>query len=49
MNQRIVVAGTDTEIGKTVFSAGLAALLGANQRSRDSRFIERPRFFFLCA
>jgi dethiobiotin synthetase len=30
MNQRIVVAGTDTEIGKTVFSAGLAALLGAN-------------------
>jgi dethiobiotin synthetase len=30
MSQRIVVAGTDTEIGKTVFSAGLAALLGAN-------------------
>ncbi|WP_213736828.1 dethiobiotin synthase [Bradyrhizobium sp. dw_411] len=30
MNQQIVVAGTDTEIGKTVFSAGLAALLGAN-------------------
>jgi dethiobiotin synthetase len=30
MNRRIVVAGTDTEIGKTVFSAGLAALLGAN-------------------
>ena len=30
MNQRIVVAGTDTEIGKTVFSAGLAALLGAD-------------------
>jgi dethiobiotin synthetase len=30
MNQRIVVTGTDTEIGKTVFSAGLAALLGAN-------------------
>jgi dethiobiotin synthetase len=30
MNQRIVVAGTDTEIGKTVFSAGLTALLGAN-------------------
>jgi dethiobiotin synthetase len=30
MNQRIVVAGTDTEIGKTVFSAGLAALLRAN-------------------
>jgi dethiobiotin synthetase len=30
MNRRIVVAGTDTEIGKTVFSAGLAAVLGAN-------------------
>jgi dethiobiotin synthetase len=30
MIQRIVVTGTDTEIGKTVFSAGLAALLGAN-------------------
>ncbi len=30
MNPRIVVAGTDTEIGKTVFSAGIAALLGAN-------------------
>jgi dethiobiotin synthetase len=30
MSQRIVVAGTDTEIGKTVFCAGLAALLGAN-------------------
>jgi dethiobiotin synthetase len=30
MNQQIVVAGTDTEIGKTVFSAGLAALLGAH-------------------
>jgi dethiobiotin synthetase len=30
MNPRIVVAGTDTEIGKTVFSAGLAALLGAD-------------------
>jgi dethiobiotin synthetase len=30
MSQRIVVAGTDTEIGKTVFSAGLAELLGAN-------------------
>ncbi|OPY94365.1 dethiobiotin synthase [Bradyrhizobium sacchari] len=29
MNQRIVVAGTDTGIGKTVFSAGLAHLLGA--------------------
>jgi dethiobiotin synthetase len=30
MNQRIVVTGTDTEIGKTVFSAGLAAFLGAD-------------------
>ena len=30
MSPRIVVAGTDTEIGKTVFCAGLAALLGAN-------------------
>lgn len=30
MSQRIVVAGTDTDIGKTVFSAGLAALLGAD-------------------
>ncbi|MCK1517550.1 ATP-dependent dethiobiotin synthetase BioD [Bradyrhizobium sp. 190] len=30
MSQRIVVTGTDTGIGKTVFSAGLANLLGAN-------------------
>ncbi|MET4278444.1 MULTISPECIES: dethiobiotin synthase [unclassified Bradyrhizobium] len=30
MSQRIVVTGTDTGIGKTVFSAGLAHLLGAN-------------------
>jgi dethiobiotin synthetase len=30
MSQRIVVTGTDTEIGKTVFAAGLADLLGAN-------------------
>jgi dethiobiotin synthetase len=30
MNQRIVVAGTDTDIGKTVFSAGLADFLGAD-------------------
>ncbi|WP_027515793.1 dethiobiotin synthase [Bradyrhizobium sp. WSM1417] len=30
MNQRIVVTGTDTGIGKSVFSAGLANLLGAN-------------------
>ncbi|UPK38554.1 dethiobiotin synthase [Bradyrhizobium sp. 186] len=30
MSRRIVVTGTDTEIGKTVFSAGLAGLLGAN-------------------
>jgi dethiobiotin synthetase len=29
MNQRIVVVGTDTEIGKTVFAAGLADLLDA--------------------
>jgi dethiobiotin synthetase len=29
MNQQIVVAGTDTGIGKTVFAAGLADLLGA--------------------
>lgn len=30
VSQRIVVTGTDTGIGKTVFSAGLAHLLGAN-------------------
>jgi dethiobiotin synthetase len=30
MNRRIVVAGTDTGIGKTVFSAGLAGFLDAN-------------------
>lgn len=30
MSQRIVVTGTDTGIGKTVSSAGLADLLGAN-------------------
>lgn len=30
MNQRIVVTGTDTGIGKTVFAAGLADLLGAS-------------------
>jgi dethiobiotin synthetase len=30
MSRRIVVAGTDTEIGKSVFSAGLADFLGAN-------------------
>src|SRR5580692_6242913 len=30
MSRRIVVAGTDTEIGKTVFAAGLADLLGAS-------------------
>jgi dethiobiotin synthetase len=29
MSRRIVVTGTDTGIGKTVFSAGLAGLLGA--------------------
>ena len=30
MNRSIVVAGTDTEIGKTVFCAGLADMLGAD-------------------
>ncbi|MET4359090.1 dethiobiotin synthetase [Bradyrhizobium sp. RT9b] len=30
MSRRIVVAGTDTGVGKTVFSAGLAHLLEAN-------------------
>jgi len=30
MSQRIVVTGTDTGIGKTIFSAGLADLLGAS-------------------
>jgi dethiobiotin synthetase len=30
MSRRIVVTGTDTEIGKTVFSAGLVDFLGAN-------------------
>ncbi|EIG61384.1 dethiobiotin synthase [Bradyrhizobium sp. WSM1253] len=30
MSRRIVVTGTDTGIGKTVFSAGLANLLGAH-------------------
>lgn len=30
MSQRIVVSGTDTGVGKTVFCAGLSALLGAN-------------------
>src|ERR1700733_3774623 len=30
MSQRIVVTGTDTEIGKTVFAGGLADLLGAS-------------------
>lgn len=30
MSQRIVVTGTDAGIGKSVFSAGLAHLLGAN-------------------
>lgn len=30
MSPRIVVTGTDTEIGKTVFAAALADLLGAN-------------------
>jgi dethiobiotin synthetase len=30
MNRRIVVTGTDTGIGKTVFSSGLAGFLGAS-------------------
>src|SRR5579859_1900818 len=30
MSRRVVVAGTDTGIGKTVFAAGLVDLLGAN-------------------
>ncbi|HEY0327802.1 MAG TPA: dethiobiotin synthase [Rhodopseudomonas sp.] len=30
MSQAIVVSGTDTDIGKTVFSAGLAGFLGAS-------------------
>ncbi|WMT76418.1 dethiobiotin synthase [Bradyrhizobium sp. Ash2021] len=50
MSQRIVVAGTDTEIGKTIFSAGLADLLGANywkpiqaglEGETDSRLVAR--------
>jgi dethiobiotin synthetase len=50
MSRRIVVAGTDTEIGKTVFSAGLSALLGANywkpiqaglEGETDSRLVAR--------
>jgi dethiobiotin synthetase len=30
MSRRVVVTGTDTEIGKTVFAAGLADMLGAS-------------------
>src|SRR5580692_9026910 len=50
MYQRIVVTGTDTEIGKTVFSAGLAAFLGADYwkpiqsglvGETDSQFVAR--------
>ena len=50
MSRRIVVAGTDTEIGKTVFSAGLADFLGANywkpiqaglEGETDSQFVAR--------
>jgi dethiobiotin synthetase len=50
MSPRIVVAGTDTEIGKTVFCAGLAALLDANywkpiqaglEGETDSQLVER--------
>ena len=29
MSQRFVIAGTDTDVGKTVFAAGLATALGA--------------------
>ena len=50
MSLAIVVAGTDTEIGKTVFAAGLADLLGANywkpiqaglEGETDSRIVAR--------
>jgi dethiobiotin synthetase len=50
MSLRIVVTGTDTEIGKTVFAAGLADLLGANywkpiqaglEGETDSRIVAR--------
>jgi len=30
LSARIVVTGTDTDIGKTVFAAGLTRLLGAS-------------------
>ena len=30
MSQRFVIAGTDTDVGKTVFAAGLATALGAH-------------------
>ena len=30
MSQTVVVTGTDTDVGKTVFAAGLAAMLGAD-------------------
>jgi dethiobiotin synthetase len=50
MSRRIVVAGTDTGIGKSVFSAGLADFLGANywkpiqaglERETDSQLVAR--------
>jgi dethiobiotin synthetase len=50
MSQRIVIAGTDTDIGKTVFSAGLAEFLGADywkpiqaglEGETDSRVVAR--------
>ncbi|MGY3034267.1 dethiobiotin synthetase [Bradyrhizobium sp. USDA 4354] len=50
MNKRIVVTGTDTGVGKTVFSAGLAGLLGANywkpvqaglEQETDSKCVRR--------
>lgn len=50
MSRQIVVVGTDTGIGKTVFSAGLANLLGANywtpvqaglEGETDAQLVER--------
>ena len=43
MSRRIVVTGTDTGIGKTIFSAGLAEFLGANIGNRFRRVsMRRP-------
>ncbi|UPJ59931.1 dethiobiotin synthase [Bradyrhizobium sp. 192] len=50
MSRQIVVVGTDTSIGKTVFSAGLANLLGVNywkpvqaglEGETDAQLVER--------